>query len=693
MSLPPDAPRASRAALSRDLADFLLEFSIALHKHAMYPEGHPSLGPAADAVVRRAVLLLADRPSISLGVARHQLVIEGVATDARHPVLRDLADRLHRHHLGAVTFRRGVNTDEVASVFRTLAVEAERTGAPIGLGPRQQLSAWPHVRLHPVTFDRLELVEADPPEVREKPAEHRAAQLWLGLARTALAAGGPADEPPPSTEPVAVAQAINAPPRTEGYDQAIVGYLLQIAQELKTAGGSEAAALRRRMSRLIAALEPDTLRRLVDMGGDAAQRRQFALDVSQSLAADSVLDIVRAAGEVSGESVSHALVRMLSKLAVHAEQGSAGRRAQADTALREQVRDLIAGWTLDDPNPAAYGEALRGMAQAAPPHRQTQSAPEPAEPERLLQMALELGEVRRPVWHALARLVEHGRVAAVCDLLDGAPAPPPTSGVAELLWERLTVPEVVRGLLTREPADFPTLDRLVSRLERPALEAMLDILSASESRATRRGLLARLRTVAGGIADVIAARAADGRWYVQRNMLILLDALPALPEGFSAAPHLVHPDPRVRREALKVSVRIPGERDHALVVGLGDADERTVSIALTIAQQECPASAVSAIVRLATDPTGPSERRLIAIRVLGGLRAPPACAALLQMTDGGRTILRRRRLPPKSLELLAALAALAAGWRRDPRARAVLGLAASSKDPDIRRAAHPSEAS
>src|SRR2546430_13422114 len=88
------APGGERAALSRDLADFLIELSIALHKHAMYPEGHPSLAPAAAGVTRRAALLLEDRATISLGVARNQLVIEGVATDPKHPVLRELAGRL-----------------------------------------------------------------------------------------------------------------------------------------------------------------------------------------------------------------------------------------------------------------------------------------------------------------------------------------------------------------------------------------------------------------------------------------------------------------------------------------------------------------------------------------------------------------------------------------------------------------------
>ena len=41
------AAKPKRATLPRELADFLIEFSIALHKHAMYPGGHPTLAPAS----------------------------------------------------------------------------------------------------------------------------------------------------------------------------------------------------------------------------------------------------------------------------------------------------------------------------------------------------------------------------------------------------------------------------------------------------------------------------------------------------------------------------------------------------------------------------------------------------------------------------------------------------------------------
>lgn len=76
-------------------------------------------------------------------------MIEGVATDSKNPVLRELAGRLHRHHLGAVTFRHGAGPGEIQSMLSLLAVEADRTGQPLGLGQPEQLSQWPHIRLYP----------------------------------------------------------------------------------------------------------------------------------------------------------------------------------------------------------------------------------------------------------------------------------------------------------------------------------------------------------------------------------------------------------------------------------------------------------------------------------------------------------------------------------------------------------------
>src|SRR3989441_11986259 len=449
---------AEKAALSRELADFLIELSIALHKHAMYPEGHPSLAPAAAGVARRAEHLFEGRSTLALGVARPQLVIEGVATDAKNPLLAELAGRLHRHHLGAVTFHRGLRIAEVTDVLKTLAIDGERSGDPLGLGPPERLRAWDHIGLHSITYERLELLPEDETSpAADKGAQERGlrgSQLWVGLARAALAAEAMAsdDAPPPPTEPSVIAKAIDQHPGGAAYDQVIVGYLLQIADELKHAGGAEAAALRRRTSKLVGALQPGTLRRLIEMGGDSAQRTKFAIDATHGLAVDAVLEIVRAMADASHKTVSDPLVRMLSKLAQHAEQGTAEMRPQADIALREQVRDLLEGWTLEDPNPDAYGLALHKMAAASLSHS-AQLGQQAAEPLRIVQTALEAGVLGFGAWRAIERLVAERHVGDLVELLAG----PPGGGGADLgpPWTRGPSPHVGLQPPTLQPPDLP----------------------------------------------------------------------------------------------------------------------------------------------------------------------------------------------------------------------------------------------
>ena len=678
-------PSGERTTLSRDLADFLIELSIALHKHAMYPEGHPSLAPAAAGLTRRAALLLEDRATISLGVARNQLVIEGVATDPKHPVLRELAGRLHRHHLGAITFRRGVEQAEVADALRTLAIEAERTGQPLGLGDRDRLAAWPHVQLHALTYERLELTDQAGP-VGEGDA--RAAQLWVGLARAALATA-PEDTRPTPTEPAVIAQAIDQHSKAEatGYDQVIVGYLLQIAAELKTAGSTEAAALRRRTSRLIRTLEPDTLQRLVRMGGDFAQRRQFVSDAADGMAVDAVLDILKAAAESSHASISHSLVRLLSKLAVHAEAGAAPVRPQADAALREQVRQLLAGWTLPDPNPGAYGEALQRMARAAPAGT-PRSDHHATEPDRLVAMALEIGTMGPRLHAAVARVVAEGRLAQLLDALEGGAADP---AAAATVRAQIATAAAVQQIVAREPMDFKLLERLVPLVGTAAAPPLLDALAVAESRGARRGLLAQLAKMGAEIAPFVIARLDDTRWYVTRNLLALLEELGPPQAGFSAAPYMRHADARVRWQAVKLQLKRPDGRDDALVAGLSDQDTRTLrlTLGLAVALQACPDAAVPLLVQRASERALAGDLRVLAVRCLGYTRAPAALETLLRITAGGRTLFGRERLPAKSPDLLVALAALATGWRQDSRARARLAIAAASPDGEIRSAADP----
>ncbi len=186
---------------------------------------------------------------------------------------------------------------------------------------------------------------------------------------------------------------------------------------------------------------------------------------------------------------------------------------------------------------------------------------------------------------------------------------------------------------------------------------------------------------------IVTRLAGDLPWYVTRNLLLILDGLPALPAGFSAAAFIAHADSRVRREAVKVSLKVPAERERALLGALRDPDPRTVRLSLTAVLDDCPPSALARVTELAGDAAIPSELRVLAIKVLGRAGNTAALTALLELVDGGTNWLGRPKLATRSLELLAALMALAAGWRNDMRAAGLLALAATSNDPDIRNAA------
>jgi hypothetical protein len=679
--------KVGHSALSSDLADVLIELSIALHKHAMYPEGHPSLAPACERVAQRLDPLLAERGMLSLGVARDQLVIEGVATDPKNPVLQDLAGRLHRHQLGAVSFRRGADGYEIGEVLRLLAVEADRSEEPVGLGPRSQLTAWPNITLHSLTYDALQLLEDDDDGQGSGAGagRARAAQLWVGLARAAMATDesesdrehGDLDV---ETDPEEVARAIDEHGTESAYDQVIVGYLLKIADELRTTQGTEATALKKRMSKLVSSLQSNTVERLLEMGGDRAQRRRFLLNAAEGMAVDAVLELVQAASESQEQNISHSLLRMLQKLTHHAETGVGKRKTAAESAARDQITQLIRGWTLNDPNPGEYGAALEALASSGPMYSVSPQAQFRPEPIRMFQMALEVDAFGEPIERAVETLIEGGSMRWVVSTLSDADAPESS----QAFWDYLCSPERLDDVLRAEPIDIEVLDAMLTKVGEDAIDPMLDVLGDSNSQQTRRVLLDRIVKLGPSVGPLAMKRLEDPRWFVQRNALAILGELPEPPADFDPSKFVQNPDARVRRESVKISLRVDEGRDRSVCAALADGDARIVRMGLGAALESCPRAAVPLIVQRATSKIA-EEMRVAAVNVLGACGHPAALNALLQMTAPRKTLLGFK-MPQKTTVFLAALSALK-NYKSDKRVMQVIAAAKKARDPDVVRAA------
>jgi hypothetical protein len=240
--------------------------------------------------------------------------------------------------------------------------------------------------------------------------------------------------------------------------------------------------------------------------------------------------------------------------------------------------------------------------------------------------------------------------------------------------------------MAREPLDVASLDALLPRLSLEGYTYLLEALASSENRATRRKLVDRLSRTEMDIGPLVLRHLNDSRWYVQRNMLILLERGARVPDGFSPAPWIMHEDPRVRCEAIRLQLKLPHERGQAIVNALEDMDPRVVHLGLTALQFAVPEELLPRVLNLAVDADLDDDIRTLAVQVAGKVQRFPVLDMLLELTDGGRSLLGRFRLPVKTPVVLAALRALADMWSDSDRAEAVLTAAHESLDPDIQAA-------
>jgi hypothetical protein len=671
----------------------------------MYPEGHPALEPAGDDVLDALRGLLREEGSITVEGRRDRVVVDDAASDPSSPHLKALAARLHDHHLASLTLLSGLGADELTSFLRVLSVDPSRGGEPLGLRP-EEVRSWPHVRLQPERYDPLRLDE----EERSSADDDILARAASG--RSSTAAGAPIDVAGGgaplgsrigawdllSEDPDEVARRLEEGLGAEDADRITAFQIMRLAERLAESHGEEADRIRARMSRMILCLRPDTLRYLLGFGAEGGRDEDLLVTAAEALDIEAVMRLVHAAADGRTEGIEAWLLRVVSKLAMYAgplERAEASRvpassdprAAQTDRAagVHDVVDRIVADWKLEDPRPSLYRGALTSIARTPPAEGGRAARALRIEPERLVQMGLEMDEPTREVGTAVETLVGEGRVPDLVWMADEVPEP---NRAANLLWTRLAVPETVEGLLHEPDPDFDLLRRLVDHAGVAVAGPLLDALSDSNagSRVYWHNVFALLVEIGAPVAELIPPRLEEERWFVRRNLLALLHELPARPPGFTALPFLEDAEARVRAEALRLALEEPGSREAALTAGLGDTHERVVGLALSAASAgELPEALEPLVARLAADGALAPALRSRAVRILARRRSRTSLRALLGIVWIRRWFFWRRLAEPTG-PMLAALEALSHGWPHAPEARAALESARTSDDERLRRA-------
>jgi hypothetical protein len=604
----------------------------------------------------------------------------GVTTGLEHPLLGALADRLAQHEVGEIVLAEGVTEKEIASILGFLSTDPARTGRPLGQEEDEALSSIPNIRIHRDATPRETAVSGDAPS---GDPEHDS-QLWSAFARAAL--GIPEDEEDRAYKPSEVATALAARSGNPAFDRRIAAHVLAISTSLGTAGPLESVDLVRRFSDVLRRLDPPTLRVLLAMSGDPRLRREFLRNAATALDVDVVFNLVHSAGHDESSDISRWMLRLLSKLARHAqaEDGPVGHRS--DAALREQIRTLLSDWQLDNPNPEDYEEELTRLSSVSGEGPESEAGRYRVDGERTLAAALEIGVDGPAVRLAVDEMIATGRIGELAGYLDRSP----DRDLAELLWTRLADRTVLYRLIEEEEPDWEVIDLVLPHAGMEAAEPLLDRLAEADSLAIRRRLFDRLLGLGAGVGEPAVrclGRPEGTHWYVLRNVLSLLVMLETWPEGFDPWDLTGHENPKVRLEAVKLCLRMPATRDRTILRAIRDENTRIAALGVVEAENGCPAEAEPLLVGIALSREGRlSEFRTHSIRALARIESQGALEALLEITAARRRGVRRT-LPDESPELLAALRGLASGWPDHPRARNTLGTARASRNAKIVEAA------
>ena len=498
--------------------------------------------------------------------------------------------------------------------------------------------------------------------------DSRAQALWSELAAAAKV--------PPTTRGTALGRVLDSS------HAEIIARVLPPLLEVIRLGEAEGTEYRTEVAALLLALPRPALAKAMQKL-DIPDRRRALNTGARLLAPEALVPLVSAGAVAYQQVISARFGELLAKLAAGAGNGDARLGGRANEGFRALVEQMNERWAMSLLNTSESSFDL--LFRDEGPAETSRSAIAPGA-TRLIQLSLETGAVGPMVWLALRFLAESEEgIRRVVELLKGAE---PTLASKVITEQIATLPRLTL-LLREQPIDWGATDALIAQLGTNAARPLVDQLILADARAVRRAIMDRLVRLGPDIRSVALDHINDERWFVVRNMVVLLREAGCFVEPVLGDTLATHPEARVRREALLLRLERTGARERALTDALRDADKQVLRTALHAAGSSLPPGAVLVLARRLAEPGFPPELRPPALALLGRSNAPAALEALLRVVDGGRTLLGRMQLAPKTPELLAALTGLARSWQQDPRAREFLRLAGRTGDPEIFAAARP----
>lgn len=622
-------------------SDFVSELLICRRTVQSYPAAHPAVTAAAERVVKRLAPLLADGRPPTLGVTSKGLVLDGALLDPHNARFQEFAALLASFGIIALTVNATLTPDDLRGFDAILSTPKGEIWEKGGIRQAFSDSAVEGIRvmaINPGVFlltDDLGPAAADPWDLfvgklldgyfsltRETLAALLAAPP-TGLAREfdATLAGMPREARHQSLKAMTeFFSGLDRKQGVRGLDSEMFDKVCEFVAGLSTDLRTDFLLVACRSSKTPAEFNERLLERM--------PRAELV----------RVMEVVASQGENVPEQLLQVMQRLSSEADANPEPDAAlradGARDAAQVLFREAkleefvpegYRQTLAAILATDTLPAPVLDSLGALRSTLDVDAlERKAAAVMTEVAKRIPLAEQGDGVRHNLVGVTAHFLAAGDFASVLELCRALLSRDRDEG-----GEKFIDPEFVECVLDAATArgreSYDAARAVITAVGRPFVGALLSRMASEGNRSLRRYWFDCLSKLGDLVRDDALKWVGDDRWYVRRNLVILLRSFSDADVQRHVRRFAEHADARVRNEALKSLLHYKDRNAQRLLVAeLASSD---------------PARVLTAVKNAESSDSAEIAEKLLAILEAGGFKkygVDIKCAAVQSLGSMGR---------------------------------------------------------
>jgi hypothetical protein len=368
------------------LSEAVIELNISRKNVGIYPPGHIQITKSIDRAFNFLERLFEIRSEMTLGVAKDTLLVGQNYLDQKNPVYRDFALSMSQRGIGAVTFMRGLEKEELTRFHRVLTTKPDDITTAGGIDKVMVESSIQHIRVMAVDYASFHVTEEQEiVKPQGKADEKQDLALWqdfvshLSAGTLAAPGQGVSLKDAEKIDPLELARLLNerqldSSAALQSYDHIISTHIRGAVEKKRLT--SEQSKTLASLNTLMRELHPDLRKQFlsvafarVSAGGSFAG----AEEIIGGMTDDMVIEMLSQAS-TEGREISPTLAGLVGKLAGTRHDSSAGTYqakpkqpgvAAAPLILPEHLQTLFDREKYEEYVSADYGKMLREMAEGS----------------------------------------------------------------------------------------------------------------------------------------------------------------------------------------------------------------------------------------------------------------------------------------------------------------------------------------